>query len=73
MDSIRILGEEAVHPGQINIDDNKESAVAMFKMMNIIVEKMILEPKKIDELYQLMPKDKIEGIKNRDKKNEDTK
>lgn len=73
MDSIRILGDEAVHPGQINIDDNKELAVAMFKMMNIIVEKMILEPKKIDELYQLMPKDKIEGIKNRDKKNEDTK
>lgn len=73
MDSIRILGDEAVHPGQININDNKELAVAMFKMMNIIVEKMILEPKKIDELYQLMPKDKIEGIKNRDKKNEDTK
>lgn len=72
MDSIRIIGDEAVHPGQINIDDNKELAVAMFRMMNIIVEKMILEPKEIDELYQLMPENKIEGIKNRDKKNEET-
>lgn len=73
MDSIRIVGDEAVHPGVINIDDNKELAIAMFRMMNIIVEKMILEPKEIDELYQLMPENKIEGIKNRDKKNVEAK
>ena len=68
MDTVRIVGDEAVHPGEINIDDNKDMAIAMFRLMNIIVEKVIVEPKEIDELYQLMPDNKLKGIENRDKK-----
>lgn len=68
MDTVRIVGDEAVHPGEINIDDNKELAIAMFRLMNIIVEKMIVDPNEINELYSLMPENKLEGIKNRDKK-----
>lgn len=67
MDTVRIVGDEAVHPGEINIDDNKEIAIAMFRLINIIVEKMVIEPNEIDELYNLMPKSKLEGIENRDK------
>lgn len=70
MDTVRIVGDEAVHPGEINIDDNKELAIAMFRLMNIIIEKMIVEPKEIDELYNLMPDNKLKGIENRDKKND---
>ena len=68
MDTVRIIGDEAVHPGEINIDDNKEIAIAMFRLMNIIVEKVIVEPQEIDELYRLMPEEKLKGIENRDKK-----
>ncbi len=68
MDTIRIVGDEAVHPGEININDNKDLAIAMFRLLNMIVEKMIVEPKQIDDLYNLMPKNKLEGIGNRDKK-----
>ncbi len=67
MDTVRIVGDEAVHPGEINIDDNKELAIAMFRLLNIIIDKMIVEPKQIDDLYCLMPENKLEGIKNRDK------
>ena len=67
MDTVRIVGDEAVHPGEINIDDNKDVAIAMFRLMNIIVEKVVVEPKEIDELYKLMPEEKIKGIENRDK------
>ena len=49
------------------IDDNKELAIAMFRLLNIIIDKMIVEPKQIDDLYCLMPENKLEGIKNRDK------
>ena len=73
MDTVRIVGNDAVHPGEINIDDNKQLAIAMFELMNIIIEKMIIEPKRIDELYNLMPKEKIQGIKNRDKNNKEDK
>lgn len=69
MDAIRVIGNEAVHPGQINVDDNKEIASALFKLMNIIVEKMIVEPRQIDEIYNILPKNKIEGINKRDAKN----
>lgn len=68
MDTIRVIGNEAVHPGQINIDDNKEIAMYLFKLMNIIVEKMIIEPNKIQELYELIPENKRKGIEERDKK-----
>ena len=53
MDTVRIIGDEAVHPGEINIDDNKDMAIAMFRLMNIIIEKIIVEPKEIDDLYKL--------------------
>lgn len=69
MDIVRIVGNEAVHPGEINVDDNKEIAIALFRLMNIIVEKVIVEPKEIDDFYSLMPKDKIKGIENRYKNN----
>lgn len=69
MDTVRIVGDEAVHPGEINVDDNKELAIAMFRLMNIIIEKMIVEPKEIDNLYNLMPDNKLQGIENRDKNN----
>lgn len=72
MDTVRIVGDEAVHPGEINIDDNKDLAIAMFRLLNIIIDKMIVEPKQIDDLYNLMPENKLEGIKNRDKKNEES-
>ena len=73
MDTVRIVGNDAVHPGEINIDDNQQLAVAMFELMNIIIEKMIIEPKRIDELYNLMPQEKIQGIRKRDKKNNEEK
>ncbi len=68
MDTVRIVGDESVHPGQIDIDDNKDLAIALFRLMNIIIEKMIVEPEEIDELYNLMPENKLKGIKDRDKK-----
>ena len=68
MDTIRIIGDEAVHPGEISIDDNIEIAYAMFRLMNIIVEKMIVEPQEINELFEMMPSEKKDGIKNRDNK-----
>lgn len=67
-DIVRIVGNESVHPGTIDIADNKKIAITMFRLMNIIVERMIVEPKEIDDLYKLMPEEKLKGIENRDKK-----
>ena len=68
LDSLRVYGNEAVHPGEIDLKDDKETALKLFKLLNIIVHDMIIQPKEIEELFNRIPPLKLEGIKNRDKK-----
>lgn len=67
LDSVRVIGNESVHPGELNINDNREIAAQLFKLVNFISTKMISEPKEIDEIYNALPEKKLNGIKERDK------
>jgi phage-related protein len=67
LDTVRVTGNDAVHPGQINTDDI-ETVNKMFELTNIIIEYMIALPKKVSGLYSLLPKEKVDAIKNRDQK-----
>lgn len=67
LDSIRVIGNNGVHPGEINLDENKDLAAALFPLMNLIVEKMISDPKKIDEIYKMLPEGAVKAIEKRDK------
>lgn len=66
LDSVRVIGNEAVHPGTLDLKDDRETAVKLFRLVNFIATKMITEPKEIDGIYGSLPKDKLEGIKARD-------
>lgn len=68
MDIVRIVGNGAVHPGTINLDDDTEMANRLFGLINLIVESMITQPKEIEGMYKTLPKKKILGIEQRDKK-----
>lgn len=67
LDIVRVIGNEAVHPGTIDVNDNEEIALKLFKLINFIAEKMIVEPKELEELYEKLPENKRDQIKNRDK------
>lgn len=67
LDSVRVIGNDAVHPGTLDLNDNRDIAAKLFKLVNFIATKMISEPKEIDELYGSLPEDKLKGIQNRDK------
>lgn len=67
LDSVRVIGNEAVHPGQMDLKDDTETSIALFKLLNFIVEKTITESKEIDQIYNILPENKKEGIINRDK------
>lgn len=67
LDIVRVIGNEAVHPGVIDLSDDKEMALSLFELVNYIADEMITRPKKIDELYNRLPPNKLDGIKNRDK------
>lgn len=70
LDTVRVIGNHAVHPGQINLDDQPQTAEALFRLVNIIAEKMITEPQEIDALYGSLPEEERQNIAKRDGNNE---
>jgi hypothetical protein len=65
LDIVRVTGNEAVHPGQIDADD---PAVVgnLFELLNIIVEYMIAMPKRVSGLYSALPPQSLSAISKRD-------
>ncbi|MBU1277188.1 MAG: DUF4145 domain-containing protein [Proteobacteria bacterium] len=66
LDVVRVVGNNAVHPGEIRLDDSPEVANSLFELINYIVDRMISQPKKLSELYASLPAGALEGIKKRD-------
>lgn len=69
LDLLRVVGNNAVHPGQIDLDDNVEIARKLFDILNYIAYELITKPKELERLYaDLIPADTQEHIKQRDGK-----
>ena len=67
LDIVRVIGNNAVHPGQIDLKDNIEVANRLFSLVNLIADVMITQPKHIEEMYdKLIPQTQKEAIKRRD-------
>ncbi len=67
LDTVRVVGNKAVHPGQIAIDvDDVNTAKMLMRLLNMIVERMITEPKELEEVYSLLPKSTRKAIERRD-------
>lgn len=67
LDIVRVIGNEAVHPGTIDLKDDPETSMVLCKLINIIAEAMITQPTMIEGLYSSLPEEKKEQIVNRDK------
>lgn len=67
MDALRVIGNDAVHPGVIDLEgrDNKEVSVALFKITNYIVAETLGSDEMVEDLYSLLPGRVKEGIENR--------
>lgn len=66
LDSVRVIGNNAVHPGQIDIKDNEELALSLLNFINLIVDNRITQPKKILDIYNLLPESYRKSIERRD-------
>ncbi len=67
LDIVRVVGNEQVHPGTLDVRDNLEIALKLFALVNFIVDDQISKPKVIAELYTQIPTPKLKSIENRDK------
>lgn len=67
LDIVRVVGNEAVHPGQLDLKDDRETAEELFSLVNIIADAMISQPKRIAELYAKLPESKRNAIEKRER------
>lgn len=66
LDIVRVTGNNAVHPGELDLSDDPEIARRLFALINLIVENRIAEPRQIDALYKALPASSLEAIQRRD-------
>ncbi len=66
-DSVRVIGNNAIHPGEINLKDDIKTAIALFGLINMIIDVMIIQPKKVEEIFNKIPEGAKEAIKKRNK------
>lgn len=66
LDIVRVVGNNAVHPGEIDLKDNSQTALSLLSLINLIAEVMISQPKHIQTLYDSLPAGAIQAIEKRD-------
>jgi len=66
LDLVRVIGNNAVHPGTIDFKDKPETAVQLAKLINLIADAMITQPKAVEELYNGLPEAARKAIEKRD-------
>lgn len=68
LDTVRVIGNEAVHPGQLDLRDDRDTATKLFDLVNFIAEDRISRPKQINALYGMIPEGKRKAIDVRNAK-----
>jgi len=67
LDIIRVVGNEQVHPGELDVRDDPSIATELFGLINFIIEDQITRPKSISAIYGRLPQAKRDAIAQRDK------
>lgn len=68
LDIVRVVGNNAVHPGELSSDDVSEISTGLFELVNQIVEDRISRPKKLQAMFDKLPAGAREAIQKRDGK-----
>jgi hypothetical protein len=67
LDIVRVVGNNAVHPGQLDLRDDIKIAFQLFALVNIITDALITQPKQIEEMYNsIIPESQRTAIEKRD-------
>lgn len=69
LDILRVIGNNALHPGQLDLKDDQHTALKLFELVNLITDYMITKPQQTNALYQSLPEDARKAIEKRDNKN----
>jgi hypothetical protein len=67
LDVVRVTGNNAVHPGEMDLRDDRASAERLFELVNLIAEIMISQPRHVATMFDGLPEGAKRGIEQRDK------
>jgi Domain of unknown function (DUF4145) len=65
-DALRVIGNESVHPGTMDLKDDTQTAYALFEMLNYVVERTVTFPARAKALFDSLPDEKKAAIATRD-------
>lgn len=68
LDAVRVIGNNAVHPGRMSSEDVAAVSAKLFKILNLIVEYVIAAPAEVDDLFDDLPEGAKSQIERRDGK-----
>lgn len=66
LDVLRVIGNNAVHPGQIAIDGESGQVGKLFDLLNLVVEQFISRERVVADLFADLPEGPREAISRRD-------
>jgi hypothetical protein len=67
LDIVRVVGNNAVHPGALDLRDDRATASHLFGLINVIADNRITQPARVKALYaQVVPPATQAAIKKRD-------
>jgi hypothetical protein len=64
MDILRFAGNEAVH--ELRQEDDAATTEAYFELLNLVVDQLIGQPRRIADMYDALPPEKREQVERRD-------
>jgi len=67
LDVVRVIGNQAVHPGQIDLRDDRATAEKLFGLVNLIADIMVTQPKHIAAMFDGLPEGARKAIEHRDR------
>jgi hypothetical protein len=68
LDVLRVIGNNSVHPGELDLRDDVATATALFECLNHIVEERIARPQRIGGLFARLPERARTAIEARNAK-----
>jgi len=68
LDICRVVGNNAVHPGEINVHDEPELVAQLFSLLNFIVAQTIEREKELSAMMAKLPQGAKDAMARRDAK-----
>ena len=66
LDVVRVNGNNAVHPANLDLRDDVASALTMFGLVNLIADAMISQPRHVEDMFNRLPAGAKDAVALRD-------